>query len=84
MGGEVRFGHGRVEEAVGEDRAGRPGIRQPRDRLIGVLGAVVAVREVEDRGHPGIERLERADVVADVHVLGGEPRGERVSLIPTT
>ena len=46
-------------------------IEQALDRRIGVLGRVVEVRPVVERGHAGIERVERADVIGDVHVLGG-------------
>ena len=62
--------------AVGEDRAD-PGVAQALERGVGVLGGVVAVREVEDRRDAGVERLERADEVARVDVLGGAARRDR-------
>ncbi len=60
----------RGEVAVGEGGPD-PGVAQARERRVGVLGGVVAVREVEQRGDTGVERLQRADVVARVDVLGG-------------
>ena len=54
--------------AVGVDGADA-GILQALDRCVRVVGRVVDVRPVEQRGDAPVERLERTCVVADVHVL---------------
>ena len=46
------------------------GFGQAADRRVGVLRRVVDVRPVEQRRDAGVERLERADQVRDVDVLG--------------
>ena len=60
--------------AVGEG-APDPRLAQAADRLVGVIGGVEAVREVEHAGDARVERFERADVVAGVDVLGGVDAG---------
>ncbi len=74
--GEVRVGPRRREIAVREGRAD-PGVHQPLDRLVGVLRGVVAMGEVQDGRDARVQRLERADEVADVDVLRGVAGGER-------
>ena len=50
------------------DRADPSGL-QAADRLVGVIGCVVDVRPIEQRRDAGVQCLERAGVVPDVHVL---------------
>ena len=70
----------RLEEAVAVDGA-HARREQPVDRGVGVVGSVHAVREVEDGGDAGLERLDRAGMVADPHVVG-RVRGDARSRIP--
>ena len=69
--GEEGLGKRDGIEAVGENGP-QPGVLEPANRLVGVRGRVDAVREVEHAGDAGVERLERADVVAGIDVLGAE------------
>jgi hypothetical protein len=68
-GGVTGRRHAAVEEAVAEHRADA-GVGQAGDRRVGVPRSVVAVREVEVRGDPGVECLDGAQPVAEVHVVG--------------
>jgi hypothetical protein len=62
--GEVLRRHrAAVEEAVAEDRADTR-LTQPRHGGVAVIGAVVAVREVEDGRHARLERVHSAEQVA--------------------
>jgi hypothetical protein len=56
-------------EAIGEHRS-EACLAQAAHGLVRVRGRVVAVGEVEHGRDAGVERLERADVVAGVDVLG--------------
>src|SRR6185503_12126926 len=51
-------------------------VAQCTDPCVGMLRCVVAVRPVDDGGDSGVERLQRAQVVADVDVLGSVSRAE--------
>jgi hypothetical protein len=64
-------------QAVAVDGA-QLGVLQAPDRLVGVLGRVRDVRPVEQRRHAGVDRLERAEVVARVDVLRPVGGGELV------
>ncbi len=66
-----------VGAAVGVLRAD-PGLLQPLDRGVGVLGGVVDVRPVDERRDAGVEALQRAGQVAGVDVLGPVERREGV------
>ena len=67
----------RVRAAVGVLRPD-PGLLQPLDRGVGVLGGVVDVRPVDQRRDAGVEALQRAGQVAGVDVLGPVQRREGV------
>ena len=67
----------RVGAAVGVLRPD-PGLLQALDRGVGVLGGVVDVRPVDQRGDAGVEALQRPGQVAGVDVLGPVERCEGV------
>ena len=66
-----------VRAAVGVLRPDA-GLLQRLDRGVGVVGRVVDVRPVDQRGDAGVEALQRAGQVAGVDVLGPVERRERV------
>ena len=53
--------------AIAEDRP-QAGVLQPADCLIGMVRRVIIVRPVVESSDARIERLERAQVVCDVHI----------------
>jgi hypothetical protein len=61
--------------AVGEDGAG-PRLAQSFDRRVGMLGSGEVVGPVEQRRDPRVERLDRAEQVPYIGVLGTEVAGE--------
>ena len=75
-----------VEPVVGQREVGaavgvlRPdaGLLQRGDSRIRVIGGVVDVRPVDQRGDPGIEALQRPGDVARMNVLGSVDRREGV------
>src|ERR1700730_7876195 len=52
------------------------GLPQAADRFVRMLRRVADMRPVEERGNPGIERLERADEVGGVDVVGAVMRAD--------
>jgi hypothetical protein len=61
--------------AVGEDGP-HPGVLERLDGGVGVLGGAQVVRPVHEGRDAGVERLEAAEVVARVGVLGAEVLAE--------